>query len=212
MIFPYRSNLDRSRYETNLRNPVDHPIMKELRNVPVSISHGTQIKLISELYEDSNPLSMLDHPAIIIIPYQVSTINLIELYRLNIPTFCPSLSLLKEWCREYDIMWESHYGWPETISSFYDIPDPNGTPNMDKNSTEWEKMFDYWMPLADFYQNKVGLVYFDSWEDFFHKYHKIRRNGQLDNMHLKMKKENERLRKKLVERWKRIIARVRKSK
>ena len=43
---------------------------------------------------------------------QVSTMSLFEYYRMNIPLFAPSLSLLKVWCDRYDLMWERSYGWP----------------------------------------------------------------------------------------------------
>jgi hypothetical protein len=38
--------------------------------------------------------------------------SLFEYYRMNIPLFAPSLSLLKVWCDRYDLMWERSYGWP----------------------------------------------------------------------------------------------------
>ena len=163
MIVPYRSNLDRTRFEQNVRKPKNHPIIKDIKKA--TSSKNTEIKLISDIYKDSNPLMMTRHPAIIIMPYQISTMNLIELYRLNIPTFCPSLELLKEWCKRYDLMWEAHYGWPERLTDLIEsgataVPDPNGEYGMDKESEEWERMFDYWMPLADFYQFE-HITYFD---------------------------------------------------
>ena len=214
MIVPYRSNLDRSRFATNLREPHDHPILKDMRSVPKSITGDTSVKLISELYENANPTNMLHHPAIIIIPYQISTINLIELYRLNIPTFCPSLHLLKQWCIEYDLMWETHYGWPERILNdsphfhFANIPDPNNSYELDKTSLEWEASYDHWMPFADFYQNNKGVIYFDSWEDFFIKYNEAKSEGSLKRMNQDMKEVNLKLRDQLVKRWKEIFARI----
>ena len=99
MIVPYRSNLDRGRFETDIREPKDHPIILDIQKA--KSSKNTQIKMISDIYKDANPLHMNDHPAVIIMPYQISTMNLVELYRLNIPMFCPSLKLLKEWCKKY---------------------------------------------------------------------------------------------------------------
>ena len=218
MLVPYRSNLERTRFELNIREPHDHPIIVDMMSVSAEISNGTSVKMIGDLYDSSNPLQMVHHSAIIIIPYQISTINLIELYRLNIPTFCPSISLLKEWCREHDLMWETHYGWPERLTTddsefvFEDIPDPNPKMDMDKNSIEWERSLDYWLPLADFYQNEVGMVYFDSWEDFFVKYNNLKYNGGLRQMHNDMKKVNKDLRKQLILRWKGIIAHIQEHK
>ncbi|KAL7548779.1 hypothetical protein ACHAWF_016384 [Thalassiosira exigua] len=207
MIVPYRSNLDRSRYKTSVRDPADHPIIKELSTVPKSISNGTDVKMIRDLYSDSNPLRMLKHPAIIILPYQVSTMQLVELYRLNIPTFCPSLSLLKRWCREHDLLWEVHYGWPENLMGVKDIPNPNGHAQMDKYSKEWEKMFDYWIPKSDFYQFE-HITYFDSWEHFHRQYKIMAANGELEAINRKMAQTNAALKEELVEKWKDILQRV----
>jgi hypothetical protein len=208
VIVPYRNNLDRSRYIHNIRVPTDHPIIKELAAVPKSVSKGTVVKMIRELYSDANPLRMLKHPAIVILPYQISTIQLVELYRLNIPTFCPSLSLLKRWCREHDLLWEVHYGWPENLMNVTDIPNPNGHPLMDKYGKEWEDMFDHWIPKSDFY--RFGhITYFDSWEHFHRLYRIMHEKGQLDITSLKMARSNTKLRKSLVETWRHVLQRVR---
>ena len=209
MIVPYRQNLDRTRYTTNVRDPIDHPIMKELDAVPDSIKNSTQVKMIRHLYEDANPLRMLSHPAIIILPYQISTMHLVELYRLNIPTFCPSLSLLKRWCREHDLMWEVHYGWPENLMNVQDIPNPNGHKDMDKNTQGWEDVFDYWIPKSDFYQYD-HIAYFDSWEHFYQLYSSMVRTNELQTMNQQMSQSNIDLRKDLVEKWKVILQRVKK--
>lgn len=212
MIVPYRGNLDRTRYKTNVQKPFNHPILQDLRAVAPNVSNGTEVKLISELYSDANPLNMLAHPAVIIIPYQISTINLLELYRLNIPSFCPSLRLLKQWCRDHDLMWETYYGWPENVvedqSHQKGVPDPNGHLDMDKNSAEWEAMFDHWMPKADFYQFD-HITYFDSWEDFFHKYNKMHQEQQLSTIHIRMEQSNSEARRELTEQWRRILDQVR---
>jgi hypothetical protein len=210
MIVPYRSNLDRSRYINGIRDPKDHPIIKELAAVPEFISNGTAVKMIRELYSDANPLRMLKHPAIVVLPYQISTIQMVELYRLNIPTFCPSLSLLKRWCREHDLLWEVHYGWPENLMNVTDIPNPNGRPQMDKYGKEWEDMFDHWIPKSDFY--RFGhITYFDSWEHFHRLYRTMKEKGELDTTSHKMAESNAKLRKSLVEKWRHVLQRVRRD-
>ena len=210
VIVPYRSNLDRSRYKTGIRDPIDHPIIKELAAVPKSISNGTDVKMIRELYSDANPLRMLKHPAIIVLPYQISTMQLVELYRLNIPTFCPSLSLLKRWCREHDLLWEVHYGWPENLMNVTDIPNPNGHPLMDKYGKEWEDMFDHWIPKSDFYRFD-HITYFDSWEHFHRKYRIMQKQGELEGVSRKMAQSNSKLQESLTEQWRRVLQRVRRD-
>ena len=55
---------------------------------------------------------MLRHPAVVIVPYQVSTISFFEFYRRNVPLFVPSLRLLTQWVLRHNLMWERVYGRP----------------------------------------------------------------------------------------------------
>jgi hypothetical protein len=211
IIVPYRSNLDRTRYRLNVRQPTEHPIIQRLRHLPESVTGGTQVKLIHEVYpDDGSPLLMQNHSAVVIIPYQVSTIELIELYRLGIPTFCPSLTLLKQWAQDYDLLWEVNYGWPESLAdpAPRGMPGPNGWPGMDRYSDEWENAFSYWIPKSDFYVFP-HIQYFDSWEHFFALYHSLSASGGLETIHRKMVVTNMELRTSLVSQWKGILERVR---
>lgn len=216
LIIPYRSNLDRTRWDTG-KNIEDHPIYKSMAVAmrrARSENLMSSVKFIKDVYGDSNPLHLVDHPAVVVIPYQVSTISLFEVYRMSVPMFVPSLKLLKEWCWEHDLMWEATYGWPERSKDVADrssgsVPDPNGPPHekqtgkLSESKSEWEKRFDYWMPLADFYQFK-HIVYFDSWEDFFVELE----NTDLFKVSENMRNENELQRKALVEEWSSILTRV----
>ena len=107
-------------------------------------------------------------------------------------------------------MWEVHYGWPENLMGVKDIPNPNGYPEMDKYSAEWDEMFDYWIPKSDFYQWN-HITYFDSWEDFFQKYKSMLQNGELEKISHRMMKENTERRKDLVNRWRSVLDRIKRQ-
>jgi len=208
VIVPYRTNLDRSRVKMGLRKAEDHPILVELRSHP-NATDGAQARTMSELYHSGNPMNLLNHPAVVVIPYQVSTIQIVELYRLNIPMFVPSLDLLKRWCQDYDIMWEVSYGWPEDLmpDSHPGVPYPNDRPDMDKHNKEWNEKFDYWIPKSDFYQFP-HLIHFHSWDHLFELYEGLIKNDGLAAVNLAMMKENAKIRASLLSQWEDILARV----
>jgi hypothetical protein len=207
VIVPYRSNLDRTRYEANVREPEDHPIILELRLA--NQGKGIPVKSMKELYGNGNTLNLLQHPAVVIIPYQVSTMQLVELYRLNIPMFCPSLKLLKTWCQKFDLLWEVQYGWPEDLvpESHPGIPNPNGHLNMDKYGKEWIESFDFWVPKSDFYVFP-HLHYFDSWNHFFELYEHLKSSGGLEETYVKMMQENHSVYASLLKQWEGLLQRV----
>jgi hypothetical protein len=209
LIVPYRNNLDRSRWKSNLRKPNDHPIYRKLLQASHQ-ANGAIVRFIADVYEDSNPIRTVDHPAVVVIPYQVSTMYLFEVYRMSVPIFAPSLALLKKWCWKYDIMWEKTYGWPERHGDVIGkqstlVPDPNGRSpmNVKTNRTEWGKRFDYWMPLADLYKWK-HIQYFDTWEEFFRKL----TAADLFAISNRMEVENRRVRKDLVQQWTDVLEKV----
>ena len=101
---------------------------------------------------------------VVVIPYQLSTISILEYYRLNIPLFFPSRELLSEWHSAYDVKWERIYGWPERLTSTShdgnsDIPNPND------NTAE---SFRYWIQFADWY-HLPHIQIFENFTQFSHE-------------------------------------------
>jgi hypothetical protein len=165
------------------------------------------VRFISDVHEDATPAKLALHPALVLLPYQVSTISLFEVYRMGVPIFAPSLSLLKRWCQDYDLMWEATYGWPkrqEDLLGVTHMPDPNGPQSGEETAEAWEARFDAWMPLADWYQwEHVQL--FNSWDDLMQKL----LSTDLAAVSAKMLEVNVRERAKLVRQWKEILEGVR---
>jgi len=154
-------------------------------------------------------MSLLNHPTVVVIPYQVSTMQLVELYRLNILMFVPSLDLLKTWCQDYDLMWEVSYGWPEDLMPDLHpgIPYQNDRPDMDKHGKEWSEKFDYWIAKSDFYLFP-HLIHFDTWDHLFELYEG---DDGLAAVNLSMMKENAKIRTSLLSQREEILARVREN-
>jgi len=60
-------------------------------------------------------VEMMQYPAVVLIPYQVSTMFVFECYRHNVPLFAPSLELLVDWVQNHGILWERVYGNPQRL-------------------------------------------------------------------------------------------------
>ena len=75
---------------------------------------------------------LASHPAVIVVPYTKSTMTFFELYRIGIPIFVPSLSLLTKWELQQHVMSERVY-WKHTPNPLHPpnsaaTPDPNALP------------------------------------------------------------------------------------
>ncbi|CAF4261094.1 unnamed protein product, partial [Adineta steineri] len=146
-------------------------------------------------------------PAIIYVPYQVSTMSLFEQYRMNIPLFFPSLDLLTEWHYNYRVVGERT--WSGTLGQFKnssaisgvlssDIPDPNN--EFDRNAIR------YWLQFADFYQ-WPHIIHFNSIDDLAMKLI----NTNLAEVSQSMKIYNANLTKTLQNQWREIFERIKES-
>jgi len=58
---------------------------------------------IRDLYPHFQYSDLASHPAIAVLPYQVSFMSLFEFYRMEIPLFVPSLDLLTDWHMTYKV-------------------------------------------------------------------------------------------------------------
>ena len=136
-----------------------------------NLSDELSFKRIRELYPHYSFKDLAAHPAIVIIPYQVSIMSLFEYYAIGIPLFVPSLELLVQWQIKYllldELSWNCVFGRCDEKSAIVAHPnsphrgtDPNDILNTDN--------LRYWLKFADFYQ-WPGVLFFESWSDLFHQ-------------------------------------------
>lgn len=162
------------------------------------------IARIRDIYQYYKYSDLVNHPAIIHVPYQVSTMSLFEQYRMGIPLLFPSLDLLAEWHYRFGIVNERSwnnviYGKRSNSSDingvFSNIPDPNN--DFDRNAIK------YWLKFSDFYQWPY-IIYYDSFEDLVHKLHTT--NFNLVSM--KMKTYSTEVKQMLFVKWKTILRNI----
>jgi hypothetical protein len=196
LIGPYRTNLNMKR-DGSISNFESSFLIDQIRLQQKL--HNTELHFFSEIfpkgymYED-----LVKFRAIIFIPYQSSTISFFEFYRLNIPLFCPSKSLLIKWHRDNkEFMWERIYGWPTKLAetdknhSLFNAPNPN---------SNTEDSFEFWVKYSDWF-TFPHVQLFDSFEHLMD----ILKSANFFDISSNMEKHNTEQRRKLVSTWKKIF-------
>jgi hypothetical protein len=155
LLGPSRDNLDHNYYCDSWTwkcNAWDHPILKSLtlaretynimnNNNNNHNNHNNTHKgggkapifaRIKDLYSNGYTLKdFASHRAIVLLPYQSSVMTAQEMYRLNIPLFVPSKTLLLTWHISYNILFERIYGHPSPLP----VPIKTTTTDNDNDGT-----------------------------------------------------------------------------
>lgn len=130
---------------------------------------------IRDLYPHYEYSDLAAHPAIVLIPYQVSVMSFFEYYRMAIPMFAPTPELLAQWQLRHTVMneltWDLVFKKPKGRKA----PLPQhpadraaGAPPHDPNNQLDAEALRYWLGFADFYQ-WPHIEYFSSWPDLLKK-------------------------------------------
>ncbi|CAF1234777.1 unnamed protein product, partial [Adineta ricciae] len=193
LIAPIHGKQFHMEFRLNLSNTL------EKLKIPINVSD------LREVYKDRYEYSQLvQHPAIIYVPYQVSLMSLFEQYRMNIPLFFPSLDLLADWHFAYRVVRERTWGGviedlrnSSLISGVLDKhrPDPNN--EFDRNAIY------YWLKFSDYYQWPY-ITYFDSVDDLAVKLSQT----NLTDISEKMSLYNAHVEKDLHEKWRGILEKI----
>ena len=161
------------------------------------------VKSLRDVYATYTYKDLARHPALIYLPYQVSTMSIFEQYFMNIPLFFPSLDLLTEWHLKHYILSERTWAGKSKSLAKY----PSAIPRYDLNSTipdpnneNDHASIHYWLKFADFYQ-LPHITYFSSIDDLTVKL----LNANLKDISEQMSKYNRVRRTEVLERWKTIL-------
>lgn len=121
-----------------------------------------EIHFLRDIYPHYEYVNLSHHPAVILIPYQVSFMLFFELYSMFIPMFVPSPELLVQWHLKYGILsertWDRVFGNPMNSSAIprhselQDISDRDNHLNYDPNSEFHLESILEWIKFSDFYR------------------------------------------------------------
>jgi len=112
---------------------------------------------VDRLYPTYNYSDLASHRGIVHLPYQISTMSVVEQYRMNVPLFFPSPTLLLRWNRGRRVLLERlRMRVPiRPHATQRHLPNPRD----DRNA----RAMRYWLRYADYY-TLPHIVYFDSVE------------------------------------------------
>jgi hypothetical protein len=197
---------------------------------PYNRSVPLQLVPIRSLYSNIDMQDVLNHPAVVIFPYQVSIMFAYELYRASVPLLAPSVQLLQEWHEKYYYLYEKNYGEPERIFNFnkykegWDKAAGEGgreregeEEGQEEGDGERESFLSdipdpndsshsalsFWLQRSDFYQWPY-ITYYSSMDEL----HTLMMSTDFHAIHLKQKAYNQRERSRIKRKWQRIIARI----
>ena len=150
----------------------------------------TKAEFVYDLYQQYQPSDLIQHPAVIMLPYSVMSYRLTELYGMSIPLFIPS----PRFYLNYIEKGRRGLGWDRTITSppYCTIKfDEKFRPafNIHPYSPNVEMVDDpesemYWMQFADFY-DWPHIQHFDTYDHLAELLSKV----DLNAIHQKMKQE-----------------------
>lgn len=115
---------------------------------------GFLISPVRTLYKKFEYSDLAAHPAIILMPYQLSVMSFFEFYRIGIPLFVPSPHLLTHWHMKYSVLkersWNMIFDKPGS-SPIKKHPGYKGRMLSDPNDNLNYNSVLEWVNLADFY-------------------------------------------------------------
>lgn len=124
------------------------------------------IRHLRDMYPHYEYSDLASHPAMVLLPYQVSFMLFFELYQMAIPLFVPAPQLLAQWHIQHRVLsersWGLVYGAPTRSSVLPVHPAYATSPNSLKSDPNNEFDVDAvleWISLADFYQLPHTLIF-----------------------------------------------------
>lgn len=189
LVGPYRDNLGKPH-----RSEADawqHPIMRSLTEANKKSGSKFSFARLGEMYDEYTFQDIASHAAMVFMPYQASVMSFFEYYRLGLPLFAPSKSLLLAWSDDHDFVWERVYGHPRRPNSLSPsaLPDPNIRKNLK-----------YWIQFFDIYRFP-HVQLFDSWEHLL----KLLKTVDMKSVSRAMLAHSDAQREELRARWRDIF-------
>jgi hypothetical protein len=179
-----------------------------------------EIRLLRDVYPHYEYLDLSHHPAVILLPYQVSFMLFFELYSMAIPMYVPSPDLLTEWHLALGILsertWDRVFGHPRNSSLLPRHPfwkdHSQGSSekhfNSDPNSEFSFEAIREWIQFADFYR-LPHVIQFNSLSHLESLLSSHSLSKELNEISRKMRRyqEDERL-PEVRTGWKNVISRI----
>jgi hypothetical protein len=171
----------------------------DMNNKCAEMGYNFTFGTLHSIYGRFSYENILAHKAVVIFPYSVFSISMVEMYELNIPMFVPSPKYLVEMDLTNDVSLSPCYFSEEHMRQV-DIPSKFSKHNYSPNSYRREDKL-YWLNFAYFMQ-KENVIFWNDIKDLFEKLN----NTDMENVSYSMRKENARHRHTQLRNWKKLFA------
>ena len=183
-------------------------ILRSLYQSVRNVSSTPSVVPLRELYAHYEYSDLAAHPAMILVPYQVSIMTIFELYHMQVPLFVPSPGLLVDWHIEYGILtertWSGVMQRPNDKSVLPRHPDSSSIlTDVDPNNDLDKDAILAWLQFADFYQ-WPHISVFNSWEHLWELF----RTSNLRAISTAMGDFNAMQEEKTKRKWEKISAKI----
>jgi len=172
LYLPTLANYVSARYSARPHKPFlfarsHHRIARTLLREVRALAPGLRVASVEEAYRGNAAsggyelAQLASHPGVVFVPYTKSTMTFFELYRMAVPLFVPSVSLLTQWELSARVLTERVY-WKHA-------PSPLRRPrSANPNAVGDKAALEHWIPKSDPYVFP-HVQYFDSAADLAHK-------------------------------------------
>jgi hypothetical protein len=181
--------------------------IRKLNAACLSLNVTVRLASTRDLYPRYHWSDLASHRGIVPLPSQASMMGILEQYRMNIPLFLPSKSLLLDFQLGEHMMLNSIYSHqpgdtlpPHPSQSF--VPDP---------TVHLATSIRYWIQFCDWYTEILPhVVLYNSMEDLVMKLNSTTLE-QLTEVSRRMAQHNEKVERQLDVDWKEILLKVAKN-
>ena len=167
----------------------------------IGIKNNLKFEILRTFYKSYTYNQLASHPAVVIFPYSVMSMSIIDFYAINLPIFVPSIKFLTKTRAIFDRTLQFEY----FCNNFTNI-EPHITSIHKYNpNDENDEPYMYWLKYADFFQWPYVTV-FDDFDDLIQKLKTV----DLKKISEKMKAYNKIKETDLLDNWCQIIKKTQK--
>jgi hypothetical protein len=189
--------------------------LREFRLSESSSSSHFDLVPIRELYPHFEYADLVQHPAIVVLPYQVSFMSFFEFYQMEVPLLVPSLAFLADYQLRHQVLSERTWhqvltGEPGRGSPLPRHANSSAALGSDPNDDTSPEALRDWLGLADFYRFP-HVLQFSSWRELFSLLSGLSPESWRA-ISRRMKSFNEQLEASQTDKWTRILQKVQRAK
>ena len=179
--------------------------LKDFRIENVKGHYNVTLNMGESLFSGngSMPQDLVKHQGVILIPDDVSSLRMTEIYRLNIPLFVPTVQLLTRWQKYGGVVWKrvlasshSPRSQGSVLATEGQLPDPNN----DQDSLA----LSHWLQFLDIYINPYTIPFMNM-EDLLMKLESYSYSNKLFKLSQDIENVNQHKKQSIILKWKTLL-------